>query len=259
MEEDLIEDYYTGSEEAFTELYNRYFRRLVGFLRRFVGAEAAEDVAESALVYVMQTKARGGRFDRSRGQFRPWLFRIARSRLHDHLRSEQRSMEVEVEALADAPAPLQPWAPPEDDLIQQAPRLEGVVGVCLEQLPEGVRAVVLLNLQGQTLNEIAEALEIPYSTAGSRLSRGLAQLRTCLREHGVRFVPRDSERPPGTAILMTFADEMMIQLDLVAARAAGYFLVSQAEQQERGGRVVLVFPEEDEVLVHRPVAEQREG
>jgi hypothetical protein len=53
---------------------------------------------------------------------------------------------------------------------------------------------------------------------------------------------------------MTFPDEMLVAMDLDAATAAGYRLVTQLSQLQVGDRVILHIEDEDapEVLVRHP-------
>jgi RNA polymerase sigma-70 factor (ECF subfamily) len=53
----------------------------------------------------------------------------------------------------------------------------------VDRLPDAYRAVILLhNLEGFTLREVAEILEVPVGTAKSRLATGFATLRRLLHE-----------------------------------------------------------------------------
>jgi hypothetical protein len=50
MDDDtLMTTFYACSEDAFQEVFHRYFQRLVHFLRQFVSLEDAEDLANEAL------------------------------------------------------------------------------------------------------------------------------------------------------------------------------------------------------------------
>jgi RNA polymerase sigma-70 factor (ECF subfamily) len=61
--------------------------------------------------------------------------------------------------------------------------LTAAVRLAVEGLPPAHRAVVLLhNLEGMSLRDVAEILEVPVGTAKSRLSAAFVMLRRSLRE-----------------------------------------------------------------------------
>lgn len=223
-DEALIVRYYAGDDAAFAELYGRYFPQLVTFLRRSVSAEQAEDLAEEAFLRVVRTKATGSsRFDPQRNtSFRTWLFTITHNVLRDHLPREGRQPRapLDVEEI-EATVPQESWEEPTTVQVQAAELFAGPLGECLAELTESLREVLLLDLVGQTLTEISESLEISYNAAGGRLSRARAQMRACLRQRGFRFLPRNSELPPGTEVVMTFPDEVWVRLDPTQFGPAG--------------------------------------
>ena len=68
-----------------------------------------------------------------------------------------------------------------EDLEQSLPSLR-LVHAALERLSPRLReAVVLFELEGLSLAEMAVALEIPLHTAASRLRRGREKLRVALQ------------------------------------------------------------------------------
>lgn len=129
-------------------------------LRRFgVPARHVEDVAHDVFVVV---HARLADFDRTR-PLRPWLIGIAFRESANFLRKGTQSREVleELDAEDDG-------ASPEDLAMGREARL--LVARALATLEPDRRAVfVLHDLNGETVPDIATALEIPLNTAYSRL------------------------------------------------------------------------------------------
>ena len=131
---------------------------------------AAEDV--TALAFERLYRSRG-RLDRSRGAPRAWLFAIARNAALDELRRRRRHPAAGAEP---APAPDREGF----EAIEHADR-RASVHAALMALPLREREVVLLKFHGQLTNrEMARALGISESNAGTRVHRALQRLRdTC--------------------------------------------------------------------------------
>ena len=108
------------------------------------------------------------RFDERR-PLAPWLTRIAVNRAIDVLQKQRRLHLVDPGELAQAET-LSETAPADDEIAAAVARLE---------LPKRV-VIVLHYWLGYTLEEIAMILAVPVGTVASRLSRGLADLRSDL-------------------------------------------------------------------------------
>lgn len=123
----------------------------------------AEDVTQEAMVSML---ANLGRFD-ARRAFEPWLHRIVSNRALDWARARARR-----EELPRLVAPPASSAGPDPALL-----------AALAGLPPDQRAVVVLrHVAGYGTNEIARMLGVRRGTVGSRLRRGLDQLRRDMEE-----------------------------------------------------------------------------
>lgn len=130
-------------------------------------AAAAEDV--TALAFERLYRARS-RLDRRRGTPRAWLFAIARNAALDELRARRRRPEQQ---LSDAPAATADAAEALADVERRARVHDALLGLPLRE-----RELVLLKFHGQLTNaELARALGISESNAGTRLHRALGTLR----------------------------------------------------------------------------------
>ena len=77
---------------AFGRLYNHYVQPVYRYLYSRVGTvHDAEDLTSQTFMAAYESLTRY----RERGYFAAWLFRIARSRLIDHLRSSRREVELQ--------------------------------------------------------------------------------------------------------------------------------------------------------------------
>ncbi|HSZ14073.1 MAG TPA: sigma-70 family RNA polymerase sigma factor [Solirubrobacteraceae bacterium] len=142
---------------------------------------AAEDVTALAFERLYRSRAR---LDVSRGTPRAWVFSIARNAALDELRRRGRRHHDELDAQhtgeRDVRAPGAPGIAgggDADDALEQVER-RATVNAALAALPPREREVVLLKFHGQLTNaELARALGVSESNAGTRLYRALTRLR----------------------------------------------------------------------------------
>jgi RNA polymerase sigma factor (sigma-70 family) len=155
-------------DAAFDALYRACAADVHAYAISLLGSRsAAEDVTALAFERLYRSRSR---LDRGRGTPRAWLFAIARNAALDELRRRRRQPQGELhEDLPDA-------RDHEDALADIARR--AAVRDALAALPLREREVVLLKFHGQLSNgELARALGISESNAGTRLHRALTRLR----------------------------------------------------------------------------------
>jgi RNA polymerase sigma-70 factor (ECF subfamily) len=176
-----------GERAAFEELYRRYYPAVVRRLSHLLGpagpvADLVQETFEQAL--------RGLVHLRSEACFGHWLLRIAQNVARAHHRKRRRSLW----RLWEQPEQEQEVPARGADADESLPSLR-LVHAALERLSPRLReAVVLHELEGLSLAEMAAALEIPLHTAASRLRRGRDRLREELERLGAVF-----DRAPGAA------------------------------------------------------------
>jgi RNA polymerase sigma factor (sigma-70 family) len=158
---------------AFDALFRECVADVHGYVISLLGdRSAAEDVTALAFERLYRTRSR---LDHLRGTPRAWLFTIARNAAIDELRRRRRQPQCELDDHLSG----------DDDAeraIEQNER-SGTVRDGLMALTLREREVVLLKFHGQLSNaELARALGISESNAGTRLHRALTHLRAeCLR------------------------------------------------------------------------------
>ena len=169
---ELIAGARQGSAEAVDALYRRYWPIAWQWAYALTGhRQRADDLAQDA---VLSAFASLGRFDVER-PFRPWLKRILLNRSIDELRRLRRG-ELPVDWFDDR---LRPNG--EEEL-----RASDELVAAVRALPPARRIVIVLHYWlDLPVDEIAALLSVPYGTAASRLSRGLAELRLCLENERV--------------------------------------------------------------------------
>ncbi len=180
----LIEGVLNGDDSAFGVLMRRYSPLLLGYLcGRTNGMSDTEDLMQE----IFLSAYRNLHTLRKRELFGPWLLRIARNRLFDHIRklksergrgAQEVSVELDnVEARAakmdTAADPMQEASYKETcDLVMQA----------IGKLNDKYRTILYMRLIGEEMpQEIARQLALKESTVRMRLSRGLKKLRKLLQ------------------------------------------------------------------------------
>jgi RNA polymerase sigma-70 factor (ECF subfamily) len=174
-----------GDPSAFEEVLARYQHRLYRYLLRFVRDRAlAEDLFQQSWLRVVQ---KIGQYD-PRRNFEAWLFSVARNLAIDYLRrykpeslDEPLPGDAQKETRA---ARMSAGGPSALDRVMERERSERLEAA-LESLPLIYREALSLRFEEEMkLEEIAGVLNVPLSTAKTRLRRGLEQLRQVLEAQG---------------------------------------------------------------------------
>jgi RNA polymerase sigma-70 factor (ECF subfamily) len=162
-----------GDMVAFDDLYARYAPRLFGFLRRQLPTRAdAEDVFHEALLATLENDEVA--FDQ--GSFRTWLYRIARNRVLNRVRSQGRGENAiaRLAPLVDDPPPAA------DEQAAQGQMLRALDGA-VSRLPPPLSEVYHLRSSGLSYEEMALVLDVPLGTLKSRMNRMVNALREELK------------------------------------------------------------------------------
>jgi RNA polymerase sigma-70 factor (ECF subfamily) len=173
-DEQLYADYLDGDAAAFERLYTRYREPVYGFLRRSgLAPSDVEDLYQDIWLGI----ARAGNGFRG-GNFRAWLYQVARNRLTDRFRRHQLRPVAEpdqVAELADADPPLERRVAAADCLERLRTALTG--------LPGDQRDAFLLREEaGLGLADIAAVVGAGIETVKSRLRYALRKLRAELED-----------------------------------------------------------------------------
>jgi len=163
-----------GERAAFDELIQRWHGPIWEYVRHLSDDDAAQDIAQDIWLRVL----RGiGRL-RDPAKLRAWLFGIAHRTWIDTLRSKYAVVVADVDEV-DRQETLDPMAP--DELEEELTAVEQE----LARLPAIEReALTLFYLRELSLQEIAQALDIPVGTVKSRLHRARRMLRRELTGKG---------------------------------------------------------------------------
>lgn len=226
---------------------HRYCARLTGSIVQ--GEDIVQDTLAKAFYALSMTT--------ETPPLRPWLFRIAHNAAIDHLRRTRR------EVIEDVPEEIDDSAP---DPATVRLALRSFLAVPVRQRS----AVILKDVLGLSLEEIAEAMDTTVMAVKAALVRGRAALR-----ESVASAEPVSGTSPQRALLARYVERFNARdwdgLRAMLADDARLDLVSQAKREGRAvgeyyGRYDKVtdlrlalgtVDGEDAILVHEPAASPR--
>lgn len=167
----LLNRYLGGDMTAFDELVRAHEDRVFGIcLRMMSDRDAALDAVQETFLTVFR---KADRYE-ERAAFSTWLYRVAVNTCYDLLRKAKRRR---TEPLPETNDPVDMQSSDEFTSVELRPDIEQA----LFKIPVDFRsAVVLVDLQGLSLEQASEALDVPIGTIKSRLFRGRKLLATSL-------------------------------------------------------------------------------
>ncbi len=168
---DLVQRYLAGDVSAFEELMRAHEDRVFGIcLRMLRDREAALDATQDTFITVFR---KADRFA-GRAAFSTWLYRVAVNTCYDTLR---RSKRRRTEPLGDHHDPVDHSLADGFAAVEVRPDLESA----LAELPVEFRAaVIIVDLEGMSLQTASELLGVPVGTVKSRVFRGRRLLAEAL-------------------------------------------------------------------------------
>jgi len=160
-----------GDQVAQRRLYEASHQNVYRLMVRMVGLQDAADLTQQVF---LQAFRKINQFS-GRAEFGTWIYRVAVNEALQHLR---RSKRLRLRVLEQEPMDL---SPDNQENIADKELLEQALG----RLEPDLRCAFLLReVEGLSYNEIAEALQIPEGTVGSRLNRARRELKQHLIELG---------------------------------------------------------------------------
>lgn len=171
-----------GDALAWEALVRGFQARIYGLALHYVRSpEEARDVAQEIFVRIYEKL---GRFEDS-DTFVPWMLRLGRNVCIDHLRrarSRGAGSRIPIDDTPDLPD-----SRPTPETAASSEEDRRIVRRALGRLSEPYREMILLKeIQGLPLEEIASMLQVPLGTVKSRSSRARLELARAVRELGSR-------------------------------------------------------------------------
>ena len=170
-DEALVRSYLAGDASAFDELIRAHEDRVFAVcLRMLRDREAALDATQETFATVLREADRFA----GRSAFSTWLYRVAVNTCYDALRRSGRRRTEPLPEHTD-PADLK-----SGDAYESAELRPSIEDALAELPPEFRSAVVLSDLEGLSLQTVAELLSVPVGTVKSRVFRGRRLLADAL-------------------------------------------------------------------------------
>jgi RNA polymerase sigma factor (sigma-70 family) len=183
---ELVHGTLAGNRDAFGQIVSRYQSLICSLAYSATGSFGqSEDLAQET--FITAWKHLGHL--RERDKLRSWLCGIARNRINNFLRREGREPVRAAEPLENIAEAHSPEPLPADQTISNEE--QAILWRSLERIPEIYREpLVLFYREHQSIEAVAQSLDLTEDTVKQRLSRG----RKLLHEQVLAFVEGALER-----------------------------------------------------------------
>jgi RNA polymerase sigma factor (sigma-70 family) len=177
---ELVSGTLTGNRDAFSQIVSRYQSLICSLAYSATGSLGqSEDLAQETFITAWK---RLGHL-RERDKLRAWLCGIARNRINNFLRREGREPSHQAASIEEIPETHSPEPLPVERTISNEE--QAILWRSLERIPEIYREpLVLFYREHQSIEAVAEKLELTEDAVKQRLSRG----RKLLHEQVLAFV-----------------------------------------------------------------------
>jgi RNA polymerase sigma factor (sigma-70 family) len=153
-------------------LYERYHRQLFGFIFHMTRQkEASEDMVQN--VFLRMLKYRNG--FTGYGEFKTWMYHVARNTLHDHLRKSKRTPSYAVPEDFEETIAAEPLA---DEQLEKQQELKTLEKAMNNLTGENRELLILCRFQELKYSEIARILDTTEGAVKVRVHRALNQLKS---------------------------------------------------------------------------------
>lgn len=195
LDDELMQRFQKGDEDAFNLLVRRHQKPLINFIARFTGdKDNAEDLAQETFIRMFKA---ANRYKPGRAQFKTWMYFIAKNLCKNEIRNRGRreryhvdnivtndnsidGNDEEIDLIASAPADavFQP------EVALERKELRNTVQKAIAELPDQYRLpLVLRDIQGLSYDEIGNILELRSGTTKSRINRARLMLKDKLKSY----------------------------------------------------------------------------
>ncbi len=191
LDDELMERYRAGDEDAFTLLVRRHQQSLINFIARYINdRDGAEDLAQETFIRIFKAARR---YKPGQAHFKTWMYHIASNLCKNELRNRGRRNRYRVDNVVEGNGDSE-----QIDLIENTPadassqpevalerkELHDAIQSAIAELPEQYRVpLVLRDLQGLSYDEISETLELRSGTTKSRINRARLMLKDKLKSY----------------------------------------------------------------------------
>src|SRR5580658_8219838 len=173
---DLVHAAKNGDVAAFEQLVKRYDRKLLRIAQSIThNREDSQDAVQEVFLKAYQNLSAF----REDSKFSTWLFRITVNQSLMKLRKQRTTRETSLDEDFQADGDLLP-----KEVTDWAPELRDILIKCLEELSPILRTVfVLRDIEGLTIDQTVEVLNVSQTAVKARLWRARLQLRESLTKY----------------------------------------------------------------------------
>lgn len=178
----LIQEYISGNNDAFEVLLSRYKQRIYSFIySKIKDRDLADDVFQDTFIKVIKTLKKGTYNEE--GRFLSWVMRIAHNLIVDHFRRKQRmpmheTQDNDYDVFYSVSEPSQ-----NVETLMIHTQIRDDINALMLELPENQLEVLRMRLyQDMSFKEIAERTNVSINTSLGRMRYGLINLRKLIDE-----------------------------------------------------------------------------
>jgi RNA polymerase sigma-70 factor (ECF subfamily) len=182
---DLVHASKDGNVAAFEQLVKRYDRKLLRIAQSIThNREDSQDAVQEAFLKAYQNLSAF----REDSKFSTWLFRITVNQSLMKLRKQRTTREASLDEASQVdgdalPKEVTDWAPNPEQLYW-ASELRDILIKCLQELSPILRTVfVLRDIEGLTIDQTVEVLNVSEAAVKARLFRARLLLRENLTKY----------------------------------------------------------------------------
>ncbi len=178
-DEEIIDLYKNGEEEALKVLIDRYTPLLYNLVARLTTQNNAPDILQEVFIKVWKNL---NKFDSSKASFKTWIFTITKNTTTDFLRKKKSllfsDLEKEEDSSFSESIPDEAMLP--DEVLQKLQDSE-LLNKVLKGLSINYQTILILHYQeDMTFDEIGKILDKPLNTVKSQHYRAITELRKIL-------------------------------------------------------------------------------
>lgn len=177
----LLNLFASGDQEAFTVLYERYYRQVLYFTRRYINETNAQDITADAFVQLWHKRAQFVNIK----AIPSFLFITARNRCYDLIRHNKVKSKHESELIAHIDDTE------DNDIFYMEVRMELIQLLRKEinKLPEKMREILLLSFhEGLKPAQIAARLNISVKTVSNQKLSALKILKLAFNKNPLELM-----------------------------------------------------------------------
>ena len=166
----------TNDPEAYSELFNRYNRRILNTAYRILGEESS---AEDALQETLLNVYRGISSFRGDSKISTWISRITINVCLGMLRKSKNKQHIDLDEECAKDLPAEPTVFTDPLAHTKQEELKDIVQEAFARMTGKHEVVVRLHdMEGHTIQEIAELIDCPVGTVKSRLFYGRQEFKS---------------------------------------------------------------------------------